>query len=102
MRLSQLSEPCRRLVDEMRRLKYGRIENLSFRNGQPIFDGTEEITEEFAFGKQTKQRSPQDDFELKANIVELLETLSKIRDGTISSLCIQNGLPIQMYVKKHR
>ena len=102
MRLSQLSEPCRRLVDEMRRLKYGWIDNLPLRDGQPVFDGTVEITQEFAFGKQVKHRSSKDDFELKANVVELLEAFSRIRDGTISSLRIQNGLPIQMHLKKQR
>lgn len=100
MRISQLSGSCRRMVEEMRRIKFGWVENLPIRDGEPVFDDTIEIVREIAFGKNTKHRRSDEDFELKTSVVELLEAFSRIRDGTVATLRIQDGLPVKMHLKE--
>jgi hypothetical protein len=89
------------MVEEMQRISYGWIENLPVQNGEPVFDERVQIVREVAFGRPAKQRNWDRDFELKGNIVEMLEAFSRIRDGTISRLRVQDGMPVQMHLIDH-
>lgn len=102
MRRQELSRSRRRLLELMRDVGYGRIENLTIRAGEPIFDESLLLFREVLLGRKSKEHAvpSENDFELKAQIMDLFEYFNRMQNGIIPLLKIQDGLPFQLHLKE--
>ena len=68
-RKSSLSNGRARLVELMQQLCFGRIENLTVRRGEPIFDPPPKVSREVKLGSDNDpQELSNDDFLLKSSL----------------------------------
>jgi len=100
---SDLSPERRRLVETMQQINYGRILNLGVHAGEPSFTPSTKIERHFKFGGDCQPRTevPLPDFVLKSKVIELLDCIGRIQDGTITQLEVKGGLPFGMTVEEH-
>ena len=101
-RKSSLSPSQQKLLTEMQRINYGRIEGLPVRDGQPVMDPPPRIVREIKFSGENGPRpeSAKADFALKVQVLELLAQLEAMGDGVIPCIEIQRGLPFRMTVEE--
>lgn len=99
---ANLSPARRQLIELMQQLNFGRLEQFTIRNGEPVFDPPPSTTREIKFGSINGPRPEidADDFLLKASVTELLETLSRLGTGRIAVLEIRHGLPFRMQISE--
>jgi hypothetical protein len=86
----------------MQRINFGRIENLLVRDGEPILDDpTPQVFLEVKFGAENGPRpeSADDDFALKAQVVDLFAHLDQLRNARVEVLTVKHGLPFAMHVE---
>lgn len=99
----QSVSPGRRLLLEMiRALRFGQILDLRIRGGQPTFDPPPRVIRTVKFGSDAGSGlvlSPTDHV-LKRQVVELLQELDRLQDGTIACLEVQNGLPFRIVLEQ--
>jgi len=101
-RKSSLSPSQQKLLAEMQRINYGRIEGLPVRRGEPVMDPLPRVVREIKFGGENGPRpeSAKADFTLKAPVRELFAQLEALGDGVIPCIEIQRGLPFRMTVEE--
>jgi len=99
---SSLTPSQQKLLTEMQRINFGRIFDLSVRNGQPVMDPLPRIVREIKFGGDNGPRpeSAKADFTLKAQVHDLFAQLEALGDGVIPCIEIQRGLPFRMTVEE--
>ncbi len=98
---SSLSPAQAQLVECMQRLCYGRIEGLVIRNGQPVMDPPPSIVRNVRIGWNGPRASAnRGDYLLKARVRKFLASLEGMRNGTIRSLEVKDGLPFEMEIKE--
>jgi hypothetical protein len=99
---SSLTPSQQKLLTEMQRINYGRIEGLVVRAGQPVLDPRPRIIREIKFGGENGPRaeSAKADFALKAQVRDLLAQLEALGDGVIPCIEIQRGLPFRMTLEE--
>ena len=97
-----VSRDRQKLIDLMRQIGFGRIERLSVRNCEPVFDQPPTILREIKFGAGSNSGDgpATEDFSLKAKVIELLDCLDLIQDGVIDTIEVQNGLPFRMIYRE--
>jgi hypothetical protein len=97
---SDLTHSRRRLVELMQSINFGRIEGLPIRGGEPVLDASPRVVREIKIGGENGPRSERaaDNFLLKVQVIELLEHLTSLRNGTIEVLEIKHGLPFRLLV----
>ena len=100
-RKSSLSKSQVQLVELMQRLNYGRIEGMPVRRGQPVLDPPPRIFRKLKVGGENapRQEIGKDDFELKAEIVELFDLFEEIGEGLARTLTIEYGLPQHLEIE---
>lgn len=102
LRKSSLSPARTKLVDLMRRVRFGTIEELILEDGEPRLDRRLLFSTTFRAGdtEARKQGSYQGgDYFLKAQVVDLMARFDEIRDGEIVKLEIREGLPHFMSIR---
>ena len=101
-RKSSLSPSQQKLLAEMQRINYGRIEGLPVRRGEPVMDPLPRIFREIKFPGENGPRpeSAKADFALKVQVRELFAQLEALGDGVIPCIEIQRGLPFRMTVEE--
>jgi hypothetical protein len=90
---STLNTQRRRLVELMRTLSFGRIENLDVRDGEPFLTDEARIVRVAKLGAgiaPTTENSVE--FELKQPVCELFEELRRIKNGKVL-VEFRHGLP---------
>lgn len=99
---ASLSPAKKRLVALMQRLNFGCIEQLNVRNGEPVFDPPPQVFREFRPGGDNSSRpeSRLKDFELKIEVIELLDQLDQIGNTTIQLIEVKHGLPFKALVEE--
>lgn len=99
---SDLTPSQQRLVAEMQRINFGRIEELAVRRGEPVLDPKPRIVREIKFGgaNGTRPEAAKDDFPLTAKVRDLFTQLEALGDGVVLSLEIQHGLPFRLIVEE--
>ncbi|MBZ5623504.1 MAG: hypothetical protein LAQ69_33000 [Acidobacteriia bacterium] len=96
---SSLSTQQRRLLETLQKTNFGRIERLTVRGGEPVFDPPPRIVKDVKLGAAENGVRPElaaIDFALKREHVELFENLRLIGDGTVESLEVKSGLPFRL------
>lgn len=97
---SSLSPEQQQLVELMQGVRYGRIEGLHVRNGNPVLTPRPRIVRVVRFGKQNDAHAGLacDDFALRDKVVELIEFFEREGSVYVEELSINDGLPVQMTV----
>ena len=95
---AQLTPSQKHLVEWMQRAYYGRVESLSVRGGQPVWDPPPRLVREVKLDGDRGPHSAigQEDFTLKAQVVELFAQMECMGDGVILLVEVRNGLPVRM------
>ena len=101
---TSLTPSQQKLLTEMQRINYGRIEGLPVRRGEPVMDPPPRIVREIKFGGENGPRpeAAKADFTLKVQVRDLFAQLEALGDGVIRSIEIKHGLPFRMIVEEVR
>ncbi len=100
-RKSDLRARQRALVETMQRVRFGRIEHLIVRDGDPVIErGATRVVRSVRFDSETGPHPAidRDDTVLKAKVVALLQRLEEMGDGIVAVLHLGDGLPGSMEV----
>src|SRR5262245_13442939 len=93
----------RRLLETLQRTNFGRIQGLTIRGGEPVFNPPPRIVKDVKLGAADSDARPElqaADFALKREHVELFENLKRIGDGIVESIEIKSGLPFRLTVEE--
>ena len=98
---SDLRASERAFVAAMHRLGFGRFESLRISSGELVLDPWPTTVRgvKFAVEEPTASRTPPDEFELKRQVIELVEYVRAVDAGEIRCLEIRHGLPFSMEVE---
>jgi hypothetical protein len=91
----QLMPEVQAFIRVMQRLHFGKIKNITIRDGVPILRPAPVKIKTVKLGNAYRRR-PEidlDDFALKTEVRDLLEMISKIRNGVVKSIEVRDGLP---------
>jgi hypothetical protein len=71
-------------------------------NGEPVFDPPPIAVIEIKLGADYKPRPElrSDDFELRAQVIQMLSTFKSIGNGTVDSVTVREGLPYAIRVRR--
>jgi hypothetical protein len=92
-----LSANCRRLVETIEQLGYGRIEGIRFAEGEPEWSPPPRVIREVKLHDQHTPRYPQQhgNYELKAQFLALVRHMEDAGEGVIRTLEVKDGLPFK-------
>ena len=98
-----LSRDQQRLIEVFQRVRYGRIQRLQIRNGQPV------LGPDLRWIRMVKVLGANDphplvkaaDFLLRQEAVSFFQLLESIGDGEIQNLEVRNGLPFTFEVEEN-
>jgi hypothetical protein len=100
---SSLSTAQVHLLEIVQRIGFGRVENLTVRDGEPVFDPAPRVVREIKIGGESSPRhelgKPDRDFALKGQIVELFDHLKQLENGTVQALEVRHSLPFRLVVE---
>ena len=101
-RKSSLTPSQQKLLSEMQRINYGRIEGLSVHSGEPVLNPPPRVVREVKFGGDNGPRPEvaKADFILKVQVRDLFAQLEAMGDGTVRCIEIKHGLPFKMTVEE--
>ncbi len=90
-----LSPGRRRLLRLMQQLNFGRIEGLSIRGGEPVFDPMPKIVIEHKFAAENGPRpeASRSDFALKNQYLDLFRLFDRLMDQNFTMLRVLHGTP---------
>ncbi len=93
-----LTATRRRLLGLLQEINFGRIENLTVRGGQPVFDPSPRVVREVKFGADHGPRPERaiGDFALKTQVLEMFAAFDRLGTGVIDVVEVKNGLPFKM------
>jgi len=100
-RKSDLTPRQRALVETMQRVRFGRIEHLIVRDGDPVIErGATRVVRSIRFEGENGPHPALDreDTVLKAKVMNLLQRLEELGEGTVAVLHFGDGLPGSMEV----
>ena len=99
---ASLSPARRRLLEICQKINFGRIENLSIRDGEPVLDPLPSIVQQLKFGGENGPRPELGtaDCCLKEEHVQLFDVFDQLQNGVIATLEVQNGLPFRATLKE--
>lgn len=96
--LSDLSFANRRLVDLLSEINFGRILELRFASGEPVYDPPPRYQRDYRLSGacEPPPPKPKSDFQLRQPVVRLLAAIVARGDGRIVNLEVRHGMPITM------
>jgi hypothetical protein len=102
-RSGELSAQQRSLLEIMRALQFGRVENMSIRAGQPVLDQDLKVVRVASLGGTSGGTEPpgSDEFELKQVVCDLFDELERLGHGTVVRLEFKRGLPCRLETIPH-
>ena len=89
-----------RLVELLQEVRFGRIEDLAVRDGEPVWTPPPRVLRDVRFGKASGPHPMRDtqDFALRREVVELFEFFDREQTADIALLEVHHGLPHRMVV----
>lgn len=94
-RHNQLSKARLRLVTLLSHIRFGRLENLSVRNGEPVFDPDLRVVRTVKIaGTQQQPRRQSEAHTVGREVTDLLALLDTMGTGMIGRIEIAHGLPL--------
>jgi hypothetical protein len=97
----QLTPSRKRLLELMQQIRFGRIEGLAVRAGEPVLEPALIVVREVKFAAENGPRpeASLQDFVLKHQHRDLFTLLDEMGDGTIATLTVKHGLPFHAEVR---
>jgi hypothetical protein len=91
----------RAFVVAMQQLGFGRVEGLRIDHGEVVLDPWPTTVRGVKFGSEdaATSRPAPEEFQLKRQVIELLEYVREVEAGEIRMLEIRHGLPFSMEVE---
>ncbi|MDX2198003.1 MAG: hypothetical protein SF069_03420 [Phycisphaerae bacterium] len=89
------------LIDLLREVGYGTLSNVVIRSGEVQLTPRPRARRNFRLGRPELGRHARpmgEDFQLKAQQLELIERLRLIRNDVLVSIDVQDGLPLNLVV----
>jgi len=102
MRFSQLSAPRQALVRLLQSINFGYLEGLEVRRGDPVFCPAPMVFVEVKLDAENDPRPETDlaDFELRSEVLRLLEQFDEVGDGSIERIDIRHGIPRRVVIER--
>lgn len=100
---SKLSIKQRQLIELMQYINFGRINNLTVKDGEPELTHETIVERDIKLGGSANGARPEsghDDFLLKEAVVALLKELAELGTGTVKQLEIKHGLPFLIRIEE--
>ena len=99
-KLSSLSHSWQRLFRMMLQLNHGQLENVSFIDGQPVFNPSPLITRLRVFGRDNGPHAKRklSDFVLNDQFRRLVREIGSCT-GRARTIVVQDGLPIRVVIE---
>jgi hypothetical protein len=91
-----LSPAKRWLVQRMQQIGYGTLYDLPVRDGEPIISPPPKIKQLFKLGSKRSPKLCSRDAALKQQHIELFDLMEEKRNGRITKLVIEDGLPFSV------
>lgn len=97
-----LSEPRKRLIEVMAAIRFGQIEELVVRDGDPVFDPAPRVVCHVKFGGENGPREEMSlrDYVLRAEAVELFKCFDRLGNAVVETLVVRHGLPVSLDVER--
>ena len=95
---SSLALSWRAFLDFMQRITFGEIINFKIENGEPVFSDNTTYSRHIKFGCDNAIRPELflPDYALKQKHIDMYKEFQEIRNGTVASLKVSEGLPTDM------
>ena len=95
---SDLSSANRRLVELLSNINFGRILELRFAGGEPVYDPPPRYQRDYRLSGvcDPPPPRPKGDYQLRQPVVRLVNAIAERRNGRIVNLEVRHGLPITM------
>jgi hypothetical protein len=94
-----LSHDQRRLVALLQEIRYGRIERLLVRDGEPVLSGIRwKRTVKIGGDNAAHPCTDATDFALRREVVHFFRALTELGDAELTDIEIRNGLPFAFAV----
>jgi len=102
MRFSQLSAPRQALVRLLQSINFGRVHDLEIRRGDPVFCPAPMVFVEVKLDDEDAPRPETElaDFELRSEVVRLLEQFDEAGDGSIERIDVRHGIPRRVVIER--
>lgn len=91
------------LIDLLREVGYGTLSNIVIRSGEVQLTPRPKARRNFRLGRPELGRHMRpigEDFQLKAQHVDLIERLRRVHNGVVVSIDVQDGLPMNLVVEE--
>ncbi len=94
-----LTPSQRRTVELIERLGFGRIEQLSIRDGDPCYAQPPHVVEEVKLGSESERRPEHshDHLTLQKEFISLFNELRRMQNGIVA-VEIRHSLPVQLSI----
>jgi hypothetical protein len=92
-----------KLVEAIEELRFGRIEQISIRDGRPHYEQATQTVQEIKLGSETEPHVERTnaDLTLKAEFERLFGQLDRLRDGVVD-IEVRHGLPFRLVMRRFR
>ncbi len=102
IRFTQLSAPRQALVRLFQSINFGCVEDLEIRRGDPVFKPTPMVLVEVKLDAANEPRPELNlaDFELRTEVVRLLEQFDALGDGSIDRIEVRHGVPRRIIIER--
>ena len=101
-RFSQLSAPRQALVRLLQSINFGYVEGLEVRSGEPMFSPAPSVVVEVKLDTPNAPRAEADlaDYELRAELVRLMEQLDSLGECSIDRIDVRFGVPRRALIER--
>jgi len=95
-----LTPSRQRLVDLMHEIGFGRIENFTVVNGDPLWEPIPCVVKNILLGKSTEtvSRPQRSDYALKQRLIDLFALFDQEQNLEVLRIDIQHGLPLRLLI----
>lgn len=102
LRFTQLSAPRQALVRLLQSINFGYVEGLEIRRGEPVFNPAPMVYVEVKLDAAAAPRPEMEsaDFELRSEVVRLVEQFDDLGDGSIERIDIRHGVPRRVVIER--
>jgi hypothetical protein len=97
VRLNDLPPGRRWLVEAMRKMVYGTIEDIVLIDGEPMLDPLPKVLRSKRLGaKNSSVRECAGNYLLKQQVLEIFEEFDQIGSGIVARIDVRDGLPYKI------
>jgi hypothetical protein len=100
MRLTDLAPSQRQCISLFQSILFGRIENLSVREGTAVLEPPPNVVRSIKLTEQLPDAEISKDFVFRAEIIRFFAAIRTLQTGIVRRIEIRHGLPILMEIEE--